>query len=42
MRGRGGGEPQRRAKATFDILMAKYKEDRVDIKGRKNQTIQFP
>jgi hypothetical protein len=32
----GGGKPQRRTKATFDILMAKYKEGKAGIKGRKN------
>jgi hypothetical protein len=32
-------KPQRRPKATFDILMAKYKEGRADIRGRENQTI---
>jgi hypothetical protein len=37
-----GGKPQRRPKATFDILMAKYKEGRASVRGRKNQTIQNP
>jgi hypothetical protein len=32
-------EPKR-PKATFDILMAKYKEGRADIRGHENQTIQ--
>jgi hypothetical protein len=31
-----GGKPQRRPKATFDILMAKYKEGRASVRGRKN------
>jgi hypothetical protein len=31
-----GGKPQRRPKATFDILTAKYKEGRADIRGREN------
>jgi hypothetical protein len=35
-----GGKPQRRPKATFDILMAKYKEGRVGIRGHKNRTIR--
>jgi hypothetical protein len=35
-----GGKPQRRQKATFDILMAKYKEGRAGVKGRENRTIQ--
>jgi hypothetical protein len=35
-----GGKPQRRPKATFDILMAKYKEGRAGIRGNQNQTIQ--
>jgi hypothetical protein len=35
----GGGELQQRPKATFDILMAKYKEGRADIGGRENRTI---
>jgi hypothetical protein len=35
-----GGEPQRRPKATFDILMVKYKEGRVGITGRENRTIR--
>jgi hypothetical protein len=34
-----GSKPQRCPKATFDILMAKYKEGRADIRGRKNRTI---
>jgi hypothetical protein len=35
-----GGKPQRCPKATFDILMAKYKEDMADIRRHENQTIQ--
>jgi hypothetical protein len=30
---------QQRPKATFDILMAKYKEDRASIREHENQTI---
>jgi hypothetical protein len=33
---------QSHPKATFDILMAKYKEGRADIKECENQTILFP
>jgi hypothetical protein len=29
----GGGKPQHRSKVTFDILMAEYKEGRVDVRG---------
>jgi hypothetical protein len=29
-------------KVTFDILMAKYRDGKASIRGRKNQTIQFP
>jgi hypothetical protein len=32
-------KPQQCLKFTFDILMAKYKEGRADIRGYKNQTI---
>jgi hypothetical protein len=35
-----GSKPQRCPKATFDILMAKYKEVRAGIRGCKNWTIQ--
>jgi hypothetical protein len=35
-----GGKPQRPPKATFDILLAKYKEGRADVRGRENWTIQ--
>jgi hypothetical protein len=45
----GGGKPQRRPKATFDILTAKYMEGRADIRGVKtepsgipNWTVWFP
>jgi hypothetical protein len=38
----GAGRPQRHPKATFDILMAKYKEGRAGIRGRKNWTIRNP
>jgi hypothetical protein len=34
-----GTKPQRRSKATFDILMTKYKEDRTGITGHENWTI---
>jgi hypothetical protein len=37
--GGGGGKPQCHPKATFDILMAKYKEGRAGIRGRENWTI---
>jgi hypothetical protein len=33
-------KPQRCPKATFDILMAKYKEARAAIRGHENWTIQ--
>jgi hypothetical protein len=29
-------------KATFDVLMDKYREGRAGIKGRENRTIWFP
>jgi hypothetical protein len=35
-----GGKPQRHPKATFDILMAKYKEGRASIRRHKNWTIR--
>jgi hypothetical protein len=35
-------KPQSRAKATFNILMAKYREDRTGIRERENWTIRFP
>jgi hypothetical protein len=31
-----GSKPQRRPKATFDILMAKYKEGRAGLRGHEN------
>jgi hypothetical protein len=34
------GKAQCHPKATFDILMAKYKEGRAGIRGRENWTIQ--
>jgi hypothetical protein len=34
------GEPQRHPKATFDILMAKYKEGRTGVRGHENWTIR--
>jgi hypothetical protein len=37
-----GGKSQKCPKATFDILMAKYKEGKTDIRGHENQTIQNP
>jgi hypothetical protein len=37
-----GSKPQRHPKATFDILMARYKEGRASIRGHKNQTIRNP
>jgi hypothetical protein len=36
------GKPQCRPKATFDILMAKYKEGRASVRWHKNQTIWNP
>jgi hypothetical protein len=35
-------KPQSCPKATFDILMAKYREGRAGIKGHENRTIRFP
>jgi hypothetical protein len=34
-----GGKPQCRPKATFDIVMVKYKEGRAAVRGHKNWTI---
>jgi hypothetical protein len=31
-----GSKPQRRPRATFDILMDKYKEGRAGIRGHEN------
>jgi hypothetical protein len=36
------GKPQCLPKATFNILMAKYKEGRAGIRGHKNRTIWNP
>jgi predicted SpoU family rRNA methylase len=36
-----GNKPQSRPKATFDILMDKYREGRADIKEYENRTIRF-
>jgi hypothetical protein len=33
-------KPRRHPKATFDMLMAKYKEGRAGIRGHENQTIR--
>jgi hypothetical protein len=33
------GKPQRRPKATSDILLVKYKEGRADVRGHENRTI---
>jgi hypothetical protein len=35
-------KPQQCPKATFDILMAKYKEGSVSIRGHENCTIRNP
>jgi hypothetical protein len=35
-----GGKPQRHPKATFDILLSKYKDGRAGIRGRENRTIR--
>jgi hypothetical protein len=37
-----GGKPQRRPKATFDILLAKYKEGRADVRGMKTGPSRIP
>jgi hypothetical protein len=34
-------KPRSRSKATFDILMAKYRDGKAGIRGRENRTIQF-
>jgi hypothetical protein len=36
------GKPQRHPKATFNILLAKYKEGRAGVRGHENWTIQNP
>jgi hypothetical protein len=35
-------KPWSRPKVTFDILMFKYRDGKVSIRGRKNWTIRFP
>jgi hypothetical protein len=35
-------KPQYRPKATFDILMAKYRDGNTSIRGCENWIIQFP
>jgi hypothetical protein len=35
-----GGKPQRRPKATFNILMTKYKKGKAGIRGHENWTIR--
>jgi hypothetical protein len=35
-----GGKPQQHPKATFDVLMTKYKEGRTGIRGHENRTIR--
>jgi hypothetical protein len=35
-----GSKPQRCPKATFNILMAMYKEGRAGVRGRENWTIR--
>jgi hypothetical protein len=35
-------KPRSHPKAMFDIFMAKYRDGKADIRGRKNRTIQFP
>jgi hypothetical protein len=37
-----GDKPQCRPNATFNILLAKYKEGRADVMGRENWTIRNP
>jgi hypothetical protein len=37
-----GGKPQCRPKATFNILLVKYKEGRASVRGRKNWIIWNP
>jgi hypothetical protein len=37
-----GEKPQRCPKVTLDILLAKYKEGRADVRGHKNWTIRNP
>jgi co-chaperonin GroES (HSP10) len=35
-------KPRCRLKANFDILMAKYRDNRANIRGRENWIIRFP
>jgi hypothetical protein len=35
-------KPQSHLKVTFDILMAKYRDGKTDIRGHENRTILFP
>jgi hypothetical protein len=35
-------KPQSRPKSTFNILMAKYRDGKANIRGRENWTIRFP
>jgi hypothetical protein len=35
-------KPQSCPKVTFDILMARYRDGKVGIRGHENWTIQFP
>jgi hypothetical protein len=37
-----GGKPQHHPNATFDILLAKYKEGRAGVRGHENRTIRNP
>jgi hypothetical protein len=34
-------KPRSHPKATFNILMSKYGDDKADIRGHENQTIRF-
>jgi hypothetical protein len=34
-------KPRSHPKVTFDILMAKYRDSRANVRGHKNRTIQF-
>jgi hypothetical protein len=40
--GGGGGKPQRYPKATFDIVMSKYKGGRADARGVKTGPSRIP
>jgi hypothetical protein len=35
-------KPRSRPKSTFNILMAKYRDGKANIRGRENWTIRFP